>query len=170
MAGAQVGGASKKGPLPGVYMEFVLPIKEDKKDEDKSTQETLYCKEPIGIFLGLKVAEARVGTFNGKNKSTQGKRFALRARKGQKAFTLLLKPGTKIDVQKLGAKSKTSREVERVTISFSNAVTVSELREYLMTKSSAKDKILGFITPQGRTHTWQGTLGTKQTKVETSTI
>ncbi len=168
MAGAAT--TVKKGPLPGVYMEFVLPIKEDVKDEDKSTQETLYCKEPIGIFLGLKVADARIGTFQGKNKSTQGKKFALRARKGQKPFTILLKPGTKIDVQKFGAKTKTSREVDRVTISFAKTITVSELREYLMSKSSAKDKILGFITPQGRLHVWQGTLGTKQTKVEESTI
>lgn len=169
MAGAGTT-TSKKGPLPGVYMEFVLPIKEDKKDDDKSTQETLYCKEPVGIFLGLQVADARVGTFEGKNTSTKGKKFALRAKKGQKTFTLLLKSGTKIDVQKFGAKSKTSREIDRLSVSFPNTITVSELREYLMTKSGAKDKILGFITPQGRLHTWQGTLGTRQTKVETSTI
>ena len=169
MAGAGTT-STNKGPLPGVYMEFVLPIKEDVKDEDKSTQETLYCKEPVGIFLGLKVADARVGTFNGKNNSTKGKKFALRARKGQKSFTLLLKPGTKIDVQKFGDKNKKSREVDRVTVSFAKTITVSELREYFMLKSSAKDKILGFITPQGRLHIWQGTLGSKQAKVEESTI
>jgi len=168
MAGATQHTASSKGPLPGVYMEFDLPIKEDKKDDDQSTIETLYCKECIGKFLGLKAAKGKVGTFSkGKN---SGKTFAIRSAKGQRTFTLLLKKGTKIEAQGFNDKSKFSKEVKTITVSFPNTVTVSELREYLITKSPVKDKILGFVTPQGRKYTWQGPLGDKETAVEKSTI
>lgn len=165
MAGA--GSSSKKGPLPGSYMEFELPVKEDKKDDDKTDQETVYCKEPVALFLGLKPAKARVGTFSqGKN---SGKKFAMRGSKGQKTFKILLKTGTKLKVVLPGKTSPTDREVKSITISVPNTVSVSELREYLMEKTTAKEKILGFVSPDGRVYTWRGELGTKPTGVEEST-
>ena len=165
MAGASK--SSSKGPLPGSYMEFEFPIKEDVKDADKSTQETVYCKEPVALFLGLTPAKARVGTFTkGKN---NGKKFALRGSKGQKPFKIILKNGTKIDVVPPGATSKTSRPVKSITISVPNTVSVAELREFLMTKTKAKDNILGMVSPDGRVYTWSGELGTKPPGVEETT-
>lgn len=170
MAGATQHKATTKGPLPGIYMSFDLPIKEDVKDADASDKETLYCKECVGKFLGLTVAKARVITVKKGAKGEVDKKRAGRAAKGQKSFKLILKAGTKIDAQGVKDKSKISKEVDSITVSFSNTVSVAELREYLMTKSSAKDKIIGFVTPAGRTHYWTGPLGDKSTAVETSTV
>lgn len=169
MAGATQHKSSTKGPLLGIYMAFDLPIKEDKKDADASDKETLYCKECIGKFLGLTVAKARVITVKKGAKGESDKKRAGRAAKGQKSFKILLKTGTKIDAQGIKDKSKITKEVDSITVSFPNTVSVAELREYFMTKSSAKDKIVGFITPSGRTHYWTGPLGDKSTAVETST-
>lgn len=170
MAGATQHKANTKGPLPGIYMAFDLPIKEDKKDADASDKETLYCKECVGKFLGLTVAKARVITVKKGAKGETDKKRAGRAAKGQKSFKIILKSGTKIDAQGVRDKQKITKEVETITVSFSNTVSVAELREYLMTKSSAKDKIIGFVTPAGRTHYWTGPLGDKSTAVESSTV
>lgn len=169
MAGATQHTSSTKGPLPGIYMGFELPIKEDKKDADASDKETLFCKECVGKFLGLTVAKARVITVKKGAKGEADKKRAGRPAKGQNSFTLILKPGTKIDAQGAKDKKKITKEVNTITVSFPNTISVAELREYLMTKSAAKDKIIGLITPAGRTHYWTGPLGDKSTAVETST-
>lgn len=173
MAGAGTTQAGK-GPLPGQYMEFELPIKEDVKDDDGSDKETLYCKEPIGIFLGLTPAKARVGTFSDKAKTgaeagakatNAGKTFALRARKGSQSYKIILKPGTKINTQKVGTTNKISYTPTTIGISVSNKITVAEMREFLLTKSN----VLAFVTPRGVTYTLQGTLGTKVPGVDKKT-
>lgn len=132
---------ASKGPLPGPYAEFYLPIKKDatKKQPDIGTlaggnaYEVVYIKEAVGLFLMLPACPNRVGEY--KNGPNLGRQFNYRKQRASQTYTIILKPNTPIkaynsDVTK-GAIGIQTYLKNSISICTPPSVTVSEMIAWL---------------------------------------
>lgn len=138
-------------------------------------------KESIGSWLGLKPKRPGTGTF-GKNdgqltipglgSANHGKKF-LRRPAGYEfqSYKFLVKPGTYIVEPEPGCHEGKIRK--RLICSFSigfskgskkNPITRWRVNSWLASSSKAKE-IIGFITPSGVKHQWEGKLPTGAAKL-----
>ena len=145
------------GPLPGNYLEFLSPfLRKDFPVGDTSPESRVicYCKEAIGLGLGMPLSPARMGVFTagdeGNNAQTNaGFTFSKRANKGANQFKLLLRPGTEIEVtffNPVDFREQTESYVKKsVSISFDSSVSVTEVKLWLAGASNAQGPLMADI-------------------------
>ncbi|WP_254567926.1 hypothetical protein [Oscillatoria sp. HE19RPO] len=164
------------GPLPGYYIEAETGIALDKTAQNPTPEgnERCFIKDCIAAWLGLTIANPRIGTF-GKSEpanpaQTNEKRmFALRGQRGSYQYKILLIPGTGIPVKyyKTGVAGVTNQVIQRnsFSISLSRTIGVAELRSWLISGTGANGKgaikpeiteqIMGLVTPWDRKYIWR---------------
>jgi hypothetical protein len=132
---------ASKGPLPGPYAEFFLPIKKDatKKQPDVSAltngnaYHVVYIKEAVGLFLMLPACPNRVGKY--KNGDNVGREFNYRKQRASQTYTIILKPNTPIQAYNTdpskGSIGIQSYQKNSVSICVPPGVTVSEMIAWL---------------------------------------
>ncbi|NER36218.1 MAG: hypothetical protein F6J93_19910 [Oscillatoria sp. SIO1A7] len=161
-----------QGPLPGPYLEYMSRIIRYKSDNDPPGTlgiETIYCKDAVANFLGLRLAPPSDGVYQDNDGNLNaGSRFAKRADKGSKEFKILLLPFTEIDVFERDpltgqGQVKTYRR-STLGLSVNGRVGVATVRQWLMYhvggpgKEEIRQKIKGMITPSLKTYTWRSEL------------
>lgn len=146
---------SRLGPIRGARLEYNIPALGGR----------LLMKEPFGYWFKLEPVYPEYGIFES-GEYQQGKSFTKRAGFRFKSYTILLKPGTQMEVPKAKAQEQRRREGENgkekikvgnISIGVSSNVTVKEFIEWLRT-SSKKKEIIGVISPTLRKYQWGGVL------------
>lgn len=130
-----------KGPLPGPYAEFYLPIKKDSTKRQPNINELTggdayeiaYIKEAVGLFLMLPACPNRVGEY--KNGANLGRNFNYRKQRASQTYTIVLKPNTQIQAYnsdpKKGPIGIQTFQKNSISLCVPPSVTVSEMMAWL---------------------------------------
>lgn len=146
---------SRNGPVRGARLEYDIPALGGR----------LLMKEPFGYWFKLEPVYPEYGTFASGQFQT-GKKFTRRAGFRFKSYTILLKPGTQIQVPKSRAQEQRRRDADtgketikigNIAIGVSSNVSVNEFIDWLKS-SSQKSKIIGVVSPTLRKYQWGGVL------------
>ena len=156
------------GPLPGNYLEFLSPfLRKDFAVGDTSPESRVicYCKEAVGLGLGMPLSPARMGVFSGGDEGNNaqtnaGFTFSKRANKGANQFKLLLRPGTELEVTFFHPETfreQTEGYVKKsVSLSFDSSVSVTEMKLWLAGASNAQGPLMANVyalqTPSLKIH------------------
>lgn len=144
----------RKGPIRGARLEYNIPALGGR----------LLIKEPFGKWFNLNPVYPEYSAFE--SGDNRGKKFTKRAGFRFKSYTILLKPGTKIQCPKAKAADQRKRnantgteevQIGNISIGVSANVNVREFIEWLKS-SNRKDSINGVISPTLRKYQWGGIL------------
>lgn len=140
---------ANKGPLPGQYNTFFLPIRKDaRKAEPNVSQltgtdvwERAYIKEAAGMYLLLPLAPSRNGVY--KNGPNKGRTFKYRNQRASVTWKIILKPNTMIQAFNSnpanGAIGTIAHPRSSISLCLPPTVTVSEMLAWLANPTIVND-------------------------------